>query len=94
MGWKVDDILDDNWSLLPMRKDDSMPLELVNKVGTPCGAFPTFMIYPGSYAYQAQRPNLVWDAKICIYEEPNVYERERAMGFFTQSMASHDMFES
>ena len=93
MGRKVEDILDDNRSSLPVCKADFTPLALVNKVGAPCGEFPTFLTYPGSYAFQAQGPGMVLDANTCTYEEPNADEHERAMRFPTRSMASHDLIE-
>lgn len=47
----MDGILDDNGSSL---LNDSMPLALVSKVGAPCGVFLTSLMYPSSYAFQAQ----------------------------------------
>ena len=43
---KVDDILDSNQTSLPVVRDDFPLLALVNKVGAPQKAFPTFMTVP------------------------------------------------
>ena len=43
---KVDNILDPNHISLPVVRDDLPPLALVNKVGAPPRAFPTFMTFP------------------------------------------------
>jgi hypothetical protein len=74
MGHKVDYILDDNRFLLLVRKDNSMPLALVNKVGAPCGACISYL--SGFLPFQTQRPGMVWDANTCTYEEPYANEHD------------------
>jgi len=92
-GRKVDDILDDHRVALVVSKDDEPPLALVNKVGAPRNALPTFVTYPGSYAFRAHGPGMVWDSFTQTHEEPNADERERAMGFLTGTTAAHDLTE-
>jgi hypothetical protein len=44
-------------------------------------ALPTFVNFPASHAYKEGGPGLVWDTCSQWLVEPNVDERERAMGF-------------
>ena len=92
-GRKVDDILDDHRIALVVSKDDESPFALVNKVGAPRGALPTFMTYPGSFAFRGRGPGMVWDSLSQTHEEPNADERERAMGFLTGTTAAPDLTE-
>ena len=92
-GRKVDDILDDHHSSLPVVVDDACPFALVNKVGAPRGALPTLVSYPGSFAFRAHGPGMLWNTKVHTHEEPNADERERAMGFLTGTTAAHDLTE-
>ena len=48
---KVDDILDPNWTSLPVVEDDLLPLALVKKAGAPQMVFPTFMMFPKSFSF-------------------------------------------
>ncbi len=66
-----------------MKVVDRSPMAMVNRVGQPRMALPTFVSFPASHAYREGGPGLVWD--ICLQQlvEPNANERERAMGFFT-----------
>jgi hypothetical protein len=89
----VDDILDDHRVALGVSKDDESPLALVNKMGAPRAALPTFVTYPGSFAFRARGPGMVWDANSQTHEEPTADERERAMGFLTGTTAAHDLTE-
>jgi hypothetical protein len=57
---------------------------------------PTFVGFPASHAYREGGPELVWDTCSQRLVEPNVDEKERAMGFLTKmtlvpsiSKASH-----
>ena len=59
---KVDDILDPNRTSLPVVRDDLSPLALVNKVGTPQKAFPTFTTFPLSFAFYGLGSGMMWDA--------------------------------
>jgi hypothetical protein len=64
MNRKVDDILDDHRVSLAVTKDDTLPFALINKVGIPRGALPTFMTYPRFFAFRSRGPGMVWDSKI------------------------------
>jgi len=59
-------------------------MAVVNRVGQPRMALPTFVSFPASHAYREGGLMLVWD--ICSQQlvEPNADERERAMGFLTR----------
>jgi hypothetical protein len=89
----VTDILDDRRATTMVTKDDEPPLAVVNRVGYDRGAFPTLMCYPGSFAFRAQGPGMVWDDVSQAYEEPSADERERAMGFLTGTTAAPDLSE-
>jgi hypothetical protein len=58
MNRKVDDILDDHRVSLAVTKDDTLPFELINKVGIPRGALPTFLTYPRSFRSRGHRHGL------------------------------------
>jgi len=51
---KVVDILNDHRVPLDVSKDDESLLACVNKLGAPRVAFPTFVTYLGSFAFQAR----------------------------------------
>jgi hypothetical protein len=80
---KVDDILDAGRQSQAVRHDDRSPLAVVNKVGQPRQALPTFVSFPASHAFCEGGPGLVWDEKLQRLTEPSADERERAMGFPT-----------
>jgi site-specific DNA-cytosine methylase len=90
---KVDDILDDHRVSLAVFKDDTIPLALINKVGIPRGALPTFVTYPQSFAFRSRGPSMVWDSRSQTHDEPTADERERAMGFPTGTTAAHGLQE-
>jgi hypothetical protein len=58
-------------------------MALVNQMGQPRMALPTFVNFPASHAYREGGPELVWDTCLQQLVEPNADERERAMGFPT-----------
>jgi hypothetical protein len=60
------------------------PMAMVNRMGYPRMALPTFVSFPTSHACREGGLGLVWD--ICLQQlmEPNVDERECAMGFPTK----------
>ena len=89
----VDDILDDHRISTEVTTNDEPPLAVVNRVGFTRGAFPTLMCYPGSFAFRARGPGMVWDPTSQTYEEPSADERERAMGFLTGTTAAPDLSE-
>ena len=90
---EVDDILDDHRVSTEVTIGDEPPLAVVNRVGFTRGAFPTLMSYPGSFAFRARGPGMVWDTTSQTYEEPSADERERAMGFLTGTTAAPDLSE-
>ena len=93
MNCKVDDILDDHRVSLAVSKDDTLPFALINKVGIPRGALPTFVTYSRSFAFRSRGPGMVWDLKSQTHDEPTADERERAMGFLTGTTAAHVLQE-
>ena len=90
---EVTAILDDRRVSTMVTTDDEPPLAVVNRVGYDRGAFPTLMCYPGSFAFRAQGPGMVWDDLSQTYEEPSADERERAMGFLTGTTAAPGLSE-
>ncbi len=92
----VDSILDIGRCSQVVRVVDRSPMAVVNRVGQPKMALPTFVSFPTSHAYKEGGPGLVWDTCLQWLVEPNVDERERVMGFHTRvtsvpfiSKASH-----
>jgi hypothetical protein len=66
--------------------DDRRPLVVVNKVGLPRVALPTFLNFPHFHAFRNGGLGMIWDSHSSSMEEPNVDERERAMGFHTSTI--------
>jgi hypothetical protein len=62
-------------------KVDEPPMVVVNRVGQPRMALPTFVSFPTSHAYREGGPELVWDTCSQWLVEPNANEKECAMGF-------------
>jgi hypothetical protein len=58
---------------------------IVNRKGEPRRALPTLVSFARSYAFKDNGPGLVWDSTIQEMVEPNADERERAMGFPTDT---------
>jgi hypothetical protein len=67
---------------------------MVNRVGQPRMAFPTFVSFPASHAYREGGPELVWDTCSQQLVEPNVEVRECAMGFPTGMTSVPSIFEA
>jgi hypothetical protein len=59
-------------------------MAVVNQVGQPRMALPTFVSFPVSHVYKEGGFGLVWDTCLQRLVEPNIDERERAMGFPTR----------
>jgi hypothetical protein len=57
-------------------------------------ALPTFVSFPTSHAYREVGLGLVWDTCLQWLVEPNVNERERAMGFPTGVTSVPSIFEA
>jgi hypothetical protein len=58
-------------------------MAVVNRMGQPRMALPTFVSFPASHAYREGGPGLIWDTCLQQLVEPNADEREHAMGFPT-----------
>jgi hypothetical protein len=57
----VDNILDIGQRSQVVRVVDRSPVAMVNRVGQPRMAFPTFVSFLASHAYREGGPRLVWD---------------------------------
>jgi len=79
----VDSILDIGRCSQMVKVVDRSPMAVVNRVGQPRMALPTFVSFPASHAYREGGLRLVWDTYLQQLVEPNVDERERATGFPT-----------
>ncbi|PTQ34011.1 hypothetical protein MARPO_0084s0073, partial [Marchantia polymorpha] len=90
----VDRILDVSRYSQVVRVADRSPMALVNRVGQPRMALPTFVSYPASHAYRDGGPGLLWDSTLYQLVEPNADERERAMGFLTGVIAASSVSEA
>jgi hypothetical protein len=79
----VDSILDIGQHFQVVRVADRSPMVVVNRIGQPRMALPTFVNFPTSHAYREGGPKLVWDTCSQWLVDPNVDVKERAMGFPT-----------
>jgi hypothetical protein len=79
----VDSILDIGRRSQVVKVVDRSPMAMVNRVGQPRMALPTFVSFPASHAYREGGPGLVWDTCLQQLVEPNADEREHVMGFPT-----------
>jgi hypothetical protein len=77
----VDNILDIGRRSQVVRVVDRSVMAMVNRMGQPRMALPTFVSFPTSHAYREGGLGLVWDSCSQWLVEPNADERERAMGF-------------
>ncbi len=77
----VDSILDIGRHFQVVRIVDRSPMAMVNRVGQPRMALPTFFNFPASHAYKEGGPKLVWDTCLQRLVEPNANEKECAWGF-------------
>ncbi len=77
----VDNILDIGRCSQVVRVSNRSPMSMVNRVGQPRMALPTFVSFSVSHAYREGGPRLVWDTCSQQLVEPNANERKRAMGF-------------
>jgi hypothetical protein len=57
----VDSILDIGRCSQVVRVADRSPMAVVNRVGQPRMALPTFVSFPASHAYREGGPGFVWD---------------------------------
>lgn len=87
-GLSVDNILDPGRCAQLARRDSSAPFHPTNTKGEPLCALPTLMATPASYAFRNGGQGMVWDQHRYRLVEPNASERERAMGYATNSTAA------
>jgi hypothetical protein len=64
-------------------KQKKPPWFPINTIGKPRGAWPTFVSFPGTHAFQGDGPSLVYCHVHPTWDELSPKERERAMGFQT-----------
>jgi hypothetical protein len=69
-------------------------MAVVNRVGQPKMALPTFVSFPTSHAYREGGPELVWDTSSQRLVEPNINEKERVMGFPTRVTLVPSIYEA
>ncbi len=77
--------MDDQSSYQPIIRQEKPPWFLVNIIGKPRGAWPTFISFPGAHAFQGDGPGLMYRHASTTWHEPNPEERERTMGFQTRT---------
>ncbi len=90
----VDSILDIGRYSQVVKVVDRSPMAVVNQVGQPRMALPTFVNFPAAHAYREGGPELVWDTCLQQLVEPNADEREHAMGFPTGMTFVLSIFEA
>ncbi len=78
---QVSHILDDQSSYQPVTNQKKPPWFLMNTIGKPRGAQPTFVSFPGAHTFQGGGPSLVYRHASATWDEPSLEEKERAMGF-------------
>ena len=81
----MSDILDPQRAPRRVYHNDQAPLAVVNRKGEPRKALPTLVSFAYLYAFKNNGPRLVWDSTTQEMVEPNVDEKERAMGFPTST---------
>jgi hypothetical protein len=72
----VDDILDLGRHSGTICHDEWPPLVVVNKVGLPQVALPTFLSFPHFHAFRNGGLGMIWDSLSSSMKEPNADERE------------------
>ncbi len=90
----VDSILDIGRRSQVVRVANRSPMAVVNRMGQPRMALPIFSNFPTSHVYKEGGPGLVWDTCSQRLVEPNVNERERAMGFPIGMTSVPSIFEA
>ena len=89
VGWgQVDDILDEGRYSTSVEKSDATPFYPSNVKGEPRAALPTLVAYPMSRAFRVGQPGAIYDRNLGMWTEPNVEERERALGYPTGATAA------
>jgi hypothetical protein len=87
-GRLVNHILDPNCTAQLVSKSDRAPFYICNLKNRDMCALPTLVAYTNSRAFTVGKPGMIWDGIIKSYREPNVSERERALGYSTGATAA------
>ena len=91
----VQDVLEPGREAPLASQPDQAPRYQCNVPGQPMAAWPTFMAYPGSYAFRPGKQGSIthwqWDEQ--LYDEPSAVEREQAMGYGAESTAAPGVSE-
>lgn len=87
-GLTVQNILDSGCCASVAKVTEVHPRYPCNLPGEPLSALPTLMATVASYAFRDQGPGVIWDAAPGQNREPSPSERERAMGYDTDSTAA------
>jgi len=69
-------------------KDDRPPFYPANKLGQPLQAFPTLVAARSSYSFRNGKSGQVFDTSLNAWTELTVNERERALGYDTDTTAA------
>jgi len=78
---QVSHILDDQSFCQLITRQEKPPWVLTNTIGKPRGAWPTFVSFPGTHAFQKDGAGLVYHHASTTWDEPSPKEKERATGF-------------
>jgi hypothetical protein len=74
-------ILDDQSSCQPITRQEKPPWFPTNTIEKLRGAWPTFVSFLETHAFQGDGLDLVYRHASTTWDEPSPEERERAMGF-------------
>jgi RNase H-like domain found in reverse transcriptase/Reverse transcriptase (RNA-dependent DNA polymerase)/Integrase zinc binding domain/PHD-finger/Integrase core domain/C-5 cytosine-specific DNA methylase len=87
-GLFVNDILDPGRTAQLAQRSDRPPFYECNIAGQALQALPTLMAYVGSRSFCGQRQGMLWDANSQQFSEPNINEREHALGYPVDATAA------
>eukprot|EP00877_Chromochloris_zofingiensis_P006431 jgi/Chrzof1/2040/UNPLg00696.t1 len=87
-GLTVQQILDPERLASPVTSSDQLPYYVCNFEGQPRAALPTLMAYTNSRNFRVGRAGVIWDSTHNRWDEPNVKERELALGYAADSTAA------
>ena len=90
---EADSVLDRGRFSSAVSRDDAWPFGEANVKGQPRSAFPTLVTYHGSRAFRLGCPGAVYDQVAGAWDEPNVEERERILGYVTGATAAATLSE-
>ncbi len=77
----MDSILDIGRRSQVVKVVDRSPMAMVNQVGQPRMALPTFLSFPTSHAYREGGPGLVWDTCLQQLVDPMPMRESVQWGF-------------